>query len=577
MPLPSTASEHIWYLKFQNSNLRRELEAYKSGNKFRKLREKYEALLEKKDAEIRALKEECGRAHAETVTVRKYWSEIFDDVEAERKKAVLKAQSGTKRMEERALAAERKNDELSEKLKEERREKYELGEKLEEAEGLNKKLTAQVNRDFENSSTPSSLQGAGRKKIPNSREKTGKKPGGQPGHKGAGRKKHTPDTVVVLEDPKEYTENPDYYKTDKVLSRQLVGISVTVHVTEYHAHVWRRRTTGSRVHAAFPAGVTNDVNYGGSVKAFTFLLGNECNVSHPKMKKFLNELTGGEIDISVGMINGLCEEFSAKTEPEKKRILEKLMSSPVMNVDFTNANVGGKSAQVLVLASEQNRAALYVARQSKGHNGIAGTPVENYVGTLTHDHDTTFYSYGLRHQECQQHNIRYAKGCIENEPELTWCVQMLGLIREMLHYRNSLGDTQLDAETVKKFEERYDRILDLAEQEYLDHPPSDYYREGYNLSLRLRKYKESELLFLHDKSVPSNNSLCERLARVFKRKQKQAMVFRSFENLSWLCDSMSIVYLLRQDSGNVYRDIVRLYEKPRTRKRRRKKKAAMTE
>lgn len=47
MPLPSTASEYIWYLKFQNSNLRRELEAYKSGNRFRKLREKYEALLEK--------------------------------------------------------------------------------------------------------------------------------------------------------------------------------------------------------------------------------------------------------------------------------------------------------------------------------------------------------------------------------------------------------------------------------------------------------------------------------------------------------------------------------------------------
>lgn len=291
------------------------------------------------------MKEECGRAHAGTVTVRKYWSEIFDDVEAERKKAVLKAQASTKRMEERALAAERKNDELSEKLKEERREKYELGEKLEEAEGLNKKLTAQVNRDFENSSTPSSLQGAGRKKIPNSREKTGKKPGGQPGHKGAGRKKHMPDTVVVLEDPKEYTENPDYYKTDRVLSRQLVGISVTVHVTEYQAHVWRRRTTGSRVHAAFPAGVTNDVNYGGSVKAFTFLLGNECNVSHPKVKKFLNELTGGEIDISVGMINGSCEEFSAKTEPEKKRILEKLMSSPVISCVYMRSHGRGKKAE----------------------------------------------------------------------------------------------------------------------------------------------------------------------------------------------------------------------------------------
>ena len=30
-------------------------------------------------------------------------------------------------------------------------------------------------------------------------------------------------------------------------------------------------------------------------------------------------MTGGEVEISVGMINGLCEEFSGKTTPEKKR------------------------------------------------------------------------------------------------------------------------------------------------------------------------------------------------------------------------------------------------------------------
>jgi len=41
------------------------------------------------------------------------------------------------------------------------------------------------------------------------------------------------------------------------------------------------------------------------------------------------------------------------------------------------------------------------------------------------------------------------------------------------------------------------------------------------MSVRLREFKESELLFLHDKRVPANNSLCERLARVYKRKQKQ--------------------------------------------------------
>ena len=565
-----SVSEYIWYLKFKNANLEQELKSYKSGNKFKKLREDYESVIRAKDREIKCLKEELAKAHAETVTVRKYWNEIFDDVDAERKRAVLKAQDETRRAEENVLAAERKIDELAEKLKGERKEKYAIGAELEEMKSLNQKLTAQVNKDFENSSIPSSMQGPGRKKIANSRESSGKKRGGQPGHRGAKRKRHAVDEMVMLNTPDICLNNPGYYKTRDVISRQLVEISIAIKTTEYKAEVWRNRKNGSRVHAPFPEGVVNEVNYGGSVKAMTFLLGNECNVSHPKVKRFLSEITGGELELSVGLINGLCEELSAKTEDERNVIIEKLMASPAMNVDFTNANVDGNSAQVLVLASEQNNVALYIAWESKGHKGIQGTPLENYLGTIIHDHDTTFYSYGLRHQECSQHNIRYAKGSIENEPDRQWNIKMLGLIREMLHYRNHLGNEGLDARMVKEFEKRYDDILDLGEREYLDDPPTDYYRDGYNLCKRLRKYKESELLFLHDKNVPANNSLCERLARVYKRKQKQAMVFRSFYNFMWLCDSMSIVYLLRQKGGNTYRELSDIYRRKRMRPKRKK-------
>ena len=133
----------------------------------------------------------------------------------------------------------------------------------------------------------------------------------------------------------------------------------------------------------------------------------------------------------------------------------------------------------------------------------------------------------------------------------------------MCRYRNGLGENDApDEEKVRAFEERYDRILDKAEGEYADNPPGDYYREGYNLFKRLRKYKENELLFLHDKRVPANNSLCERLARVFKRKQKQAITLRSQNNLGYICDGLSIVYLLRtKEKGSVYQEISDIYER----------------
>ncbi len=195
---------------------------------------------------------------------------------------------------------------------------------------------------------------------------------------------------------------------------------------------------------------------------------------------------------------------------------------------------------------------------------VKGTPLEDYAGIIVHDHDRTFYSYGTGHQECIQHDIRYLTGSRQNEPELEWNGQMLSLFREMLHYCNGLPEgAQADVSVVSAFEAEYDRILKKAEEEYEAEPPGDYYREGYNLFLRLRKYKENELLFLHDRRVPANNSLCERLARVYKRKQKQAVTLRSYENLCYICDGLSILHLLRAKGENVYQGVSEIYDRRR--------------
>lgn len=186
------------------------------------------------------------------------------------------------------------------------------------------------------------------------------------------------------------------------------------------------------------------------------------------------------------------------------------------------------------------------------------------MGIVVHDHDKSFLSYGTGHQECMQHNCRYLIDSKENEPDLEWNHKMHALIQEMLHYHNGLGEKdELDPAIVADFETRYDEILDKAKKEYEDTPPSKYYREGYNLSVRLREYKESELRFLHDKRVPANNSLCERLARVYKRKQKQATVLRSQRNLGYICDSLSTVHLLRSNSENVYQEVAAVFERKR--------------
>ena len=101
-----------------------------------------------------------------------------------------------------------------------------------------------------------------------------------------------------------------------------------------------------------------------------------------------------------------------------------------------------------------------------------------------------------------------------------------------------------------------------AELEYAESPPTEYYRDGCNLSLRLRDYRESELRSLHDMRVDPDNSLCERLARVFKRKQRQAIVFRSFEFLGYVCDSIAAVSNMRLAGKNVFAESSSIFDRP---------------
>ena len=402
-----------------------------------------------------------------------------------------------------------------------------------------------------------------RKKIPNSREKTGRARGGQPGHEGHRLTQKTPTESFRIPDPARYTQDPAYYKTTEVVKRQKIVLSFHIKIVEYSAAVFRNRETGSKVHADFPEGFDTDICYDSSVKAFVFLLANDGNMSAGKIRKVLREASNGELDISEATVNGLCREFSRKSEKEREEIVRSILTSPVVNTDFTNANVEGEAKQVLIVASPQKNAYLFIARDCKGHRGIQGTPVENYFGTMVHDHDTTFYSYGMAHQECMQHNIRYLIGSEENEPDRTWNTGMHKLVKEMLHYKNSLEGRDPDPDTVAEFEKRYDELLALAKKEYEDVPPTDYYREGYNLYRRLLEYKESELRFLHDRNVPADNSLAERLARIYKRKQKQAIVLRSGDNFVYLCDSLSVINTYRQmEDGSLYDRVQEIFSRP---------------
>ena len=526
-----------------------ELQAFRSGKKYLDMEAQHQETVRALERRIRELEKELAQSRRGIVSIREKWFEIFEELEKESSRGLSAARKKAQEMEKRALRAEAQRDEALDKVTHQRHRIYEVETELEEEKGKNLKLQAQFNRDHENSSL-TSAQTIRHKKICNSREKTGRKPGGQPGHKGHCRKKQVPTgEPVLLEPPKEVLGDPDFKKTSTTIVKQLVNIRLVIEVTEYHADVYYNPKTGERLHAQFPAGVVDEVNYGGSIKAFLFLLNNDCCASIDRSRRFLSDLTGSKLNISKGMVSKLCREFAGKTQAERKKLFAGLLLAPVMHTDFTTAKINGKSAYVCVCASPDGQT-LYFVREKKGHDGVKGTPVEDYQGILVHDHDVTFYNYGSGHQECLAHILRYLKDSIQNEPERTWNKEMRSLVQEMIHYRNGLDpEKECSPEKVAEFEGRYRTILQKAEEEYGYIPANDYYKEGYNLYLRMEKYMAAHLLFLHDRRVPATNNEAERLLRSYKRKQQQAVSFRSVESTDHLCQCMSMLVMMRREEN----------------------------
>ena len=552
--------EFITTLQYRIKSLQSQLEAFKSGTKYKRMEAEYRSLLHTEECRIHKLEAELSKAHAQIVDVRNKWCEVIEDIYKEHKKELAAKDARIRELEKRALDAEKKRDDLLDKKRELLRGLYEAKTELEDVKGKNKHLKAQLNRDYENSSKPSS-QSVNHKKITNNREKTGRRPGGQPGHKGYGRKKQEPTQPVVhLPAPQEALDDPGFKKTGRIMKKQVVGIHLVMDVCEYWADEYYNSQTGERIHAQFPGGAVDDVNYDGTIKAFLYLLNNGCNVSIDKAKEFLSNLTHGKLNISKGMVSSLNKQFSKATEEQRKKWFVELQRCPVLNVDFTNARCDGKNMEVAIVASPDG-ITQYYGREQKGHKGVKGTPVENYQGIMIHDHDTTFYSYGSDHQECSTHMLRYLKDAMENEPERKWAGKMRSLLQEAIHYTNSLGDDDPDAAKVEDFEKRYCRIIDEAENDFLDVPPGKYYTEGYKLYRRMKKYMHNHLLFLHDKRVSHNNNLSERQARKVKRKIKQVMAYRSFESLEHFCDGLGVLVTMREkDPSNIYTNVSEIFD-----------------
>ena len=428
---------------------------------------------------------------------------------------------------------------------------------IKDQQDLIESLRARINKDSTNSGIPSSK--CKFKNITNSRKKSNKKVGGQIGHEPHKRKKFKPtEPAVYIETDNKFLDAEKYRKTNRYKIKDVVDIKVCLEVIRYKSKIFIEKKTGKEKFTSFPANLNNETNYGARIKALSFLLNNQCNVSINKVSEFLRNITNQQLTICDATISNFLKEFSNKSKDEIIKLETNLFDNDILGCDFTGARCSGNNNHVLVATGKSG--SRYYACKKKGHKGIEGTLLENYHGILVHDHDPTFYHYGSDHQECLAHILRYLKAANQNEPEKQWPKLMFEILSKTIHNKNSKIKPFSKVE-INKIYKLYDEAINVAQIEYAEKPPNKYNKEAFNLYKRLERTKENVLLFLYNNKVPATNNESERALRKVVRKKKQMITFRSFNNFDCYCNALSMLSTWTQNNENVFENAISIFKK----------------
>ena len=418
-------------------------------------------------------------------------------------------------------------------------------------------LEARLNKNSDNSSKPPSSDGYNKKTITNSREKSGRKTGGQPGHEGT--------TLNKVENPNKRIEIKvaDYCDCGQCL-KDVTGNSKTrqvfdippinkIEVTEYLTEEKKCPICGKFHKTEFPAGVSKPTQYGENMKTLMAYFNDYQLLPLQRTVEAISDLTGQRI--SEGTIVNAGVQLQSSLKETLETIKEEIFNSDVVHFDETGIRIQGKTKWMHVACTETST--YYEVNDKRGIDAINDIGIlREFTGTAVHDHWKPYYDFkNCTHSECNAHVIRYLKDIHQNYKQ-DWACNMAGLLIELKRLVESLktqGLTCMESQELELWRNKYHKIISEGIIEDDEKSPKVFNKKGKlknskarQLLNRLGEYDIETLAFMYDFTIPFDNNLAERDLRMQKLRQKISGCFRGKDGANVFCDIRSYISTARK-------------------------------
>lgn len=398
------------------------------------------------------------------------------------------------------------------------------------------RLQEQLAKDSHNSHQPPSSDRFVRQ--PRSlRQSSGKKPGGQAGHRGQTLEfQSVPDEVIVhaVQQCSHCQQDLSRVSACWVERRQVVDLPpVQVLVQEHRVEHKQCPHCQGMTHAAFPAEVRAPIQYGTRIGAIAVYLVEQHFLPLQRACEVMGDLLG--IPISQGCVCELIARCAAHLSEVESRVKAALSQAEVLHQDETGVYVAGQRCWGHV--SSTASLTHYQVHPSRGHQALDDIGiVASFTGTSVHDGWGSYWRYGCTHALCNVHLLRELT-FLSEEQGWWWAAKLkalLLLMKEATEQARQMGKLWLDPLEVADWQARFLELLaegDLAHPRALA-PPGKRGKAkqsaGRNLLDHLRTHQQAVWAFLEDLRVPFDNNLAERDLRMLKVQQKVSGCFRSW-------------------------------------------------